>query len=133
MVMAADGRGPWPQARTMATTADGHGMSTTAAMSMATDTDAAYQEEGEEEEHRSKRKEKRSRRKEAEGKKETYVPRTSVGRASHGARADATRDGGSCDARVDVDKAGARVDTVVIVYVVVMPMAASPERSWLLT
>ena len=52
----------------------------------ATDTVAAYQEEGEKK-NRSKRKEKRSRRKERD------IPGTSVGGALRGARADATRGG----------------------------------------
>ena len=56
--------------------------------------------------NRSKRKEKRSRR------NERGIPQTSVGGASCGARADATKGGGLCGARADTDEAGARVDTI---------------------
>ena len=72
---------------------------------MATVTVEAYQEEGGEK-NRSKRKEKRSRRKERD------IPGTNVSGASHSARADATRGGGSCGARADAGEAGRRVDIV---------------------
>ena len=126
MAMAAVGRGPWPQARPMATAAAGrdhghvhihggheHGHITRLQRRYGhVRSDNGYVR-GLSRGGGGRRTRVKGRRKEAEEKKETYIPRTSVGGASRGARADATRGGGSCGARADAGEAGAKVDTIV--------------------